>query len=348
MTAINHSGNRPPSTHMQQRLGLGLHELGCRRLGRTLWVVCAKCPGDSCCVGKEREREKWWNTFHMIEGGCRACQGATTTTTPTHPTPLAIVRLEMASQASQQPAWTRVVRFVALEDGLTYAGEPLLAPRADIGQAFAAGSPALQARVLARDDVLDASVRLTDVIRTVQRLLPPLDPRLAQGQLGTIRALGANFVQPGQDAAEAKQPGKRPALPIVFYKPPSSVVGHGDAIRLPREAADQTDWEVELVVVIGKACRNVSREQAFDYVLGYTLSNDVSARQRMFAVPQWGLGKSFDTYLPLGPCIVHASAIHDPDNVQLRTVVNGATMQDGNTRDMLFGVAETIEWLSQG
>lgn len=104
------------------------------------------------------------------------------------------------------------------------------------------------------------------------------------------------------------------------------------------------------MVIIGKTCRNVKRENAVEYILGYTLSNDVSARTRMFAVPQWGLGKSFDTFLPLGPCIVSAASqlLPEPDNVQLRTVVNGQTMQDGNTRDMLFGVAETIEWLSQG
>lgn len=254
----------------------------------------------------------------------------------------------MASHTS--PAWNRLIRFIAVEDGLTYAGEPLLAPTEDIGKAFAQGSPALQARVLSRDDPLDYTVRITDRVRTVQKLLSPLD---ARSHLGTIRALGANFVQPGQNVDESKRPDKRPKLPIVFYKPSSCVVGYGDNIRIPKEAAGQTDWEVELVVVIGKTCRNVSRDQAFDVILGYTLSNDVSARQRMFAVPQWGLGKSFDTYLPLGPCIVNACSPRDvspidPDNVQLSTVVNGATMQNGNTREMLFGVAETIEWLSQG
>lgn len=107
---------------------------------------------------------------------------------------------------------------------------------------------------------------------------------------------------------------------------------------------------VTQVVIIGKTCRNVKRDAAMDYVLGYTLANDVSARSKMFAVPQWGLGKSADTFCPLGPVIVsaHSQLLPDPDNVQLKTVVNGKVMQDGNTRDMLFGVAETIEWLSQG
>lgn len=248
---------------------------------------------------------------------------------------------------SLAPPWTRLIRFIAVEDGLTYSGEPQLPPTADIGAAFVAGEPPIKARVLVRDDPLDTSLRLLAELRTVARLLPPLDP---QQHVASIRALGANFVQPGQDAAAAKGE-KRPPLPIVFYKPKATIVGPGADIVLPKEAAEQTDWEVELVVVIGKpGCKDVSREEALDYVLAYTLSNDVSARKRMFAVPQWGLGKSFDTYFPLGPCLVSAASgqVGNPDNVQLKTVVNGQTMQDGNTREMLFGVAETIEWLSQG
>lgn len=141
-----------------------------------------------------------------------------------------------------KPAWSRLIRFIAVEDGLTYAGEPLLPPTADVGQAFAAGSPPLQARILARDDPLDTTLRLLPDVKTVKRLLSPLDRRT---HLGPVRALGANFVQAGQNASEAKS--KRPPLPIVFYKPPSSVVGYGDDIRLGKEFAGQTDWEVELV-----------------------------------------------------------------------------------------------------
>lgn len=142
------------------------------------------------------------------------------------------------------PAWTRLIRFIALEDGLTYAGEPVLSPTADVGQAFSSGSPPLQARILARDDPLDTSLRLLPTLRTVQRLLSPLDRRT---QLASIRALGANFVQPGQDPTEAKSEAKRPKLPIVFYKPASTVIGYGEEIRLPLQAVGQTDWEVELV-----------------------------------------------------------------------------------------------------
>ena len=188
---------------------------------------------------------------------------------------------------SLAPAWSRLIRFVAVEDGLTYSGEPQIPPTADVGAAFVEGSPPLQARVLQRDDPLDTTLRLTGTVKTVQKILPPLDPR---SQVSSIRALGANFVQPGQDRMEAKSVEKRPKLPIVFYKPTTTITGFGGDICLPKEAVGETDWEVELVVIIGKTCKNVKKENAFDYVLGYTLSNDVSSRKRMFAVPQWGLG----------------------------------------------------------
>lgn len=249
------------------------------------------------------------------------------------------------TKALQAPSWSRLIRFIAVEDGLTYSGEPLLPHTEDVGAAFVNGSPPLQARILSRDDPLDTSLRLTGTIKTVQKLLSPLDPHI---HVTSIRALGANFVQPGQDVIKAKN--ERPKLPIVFYKPISTIIGHGADIRIPKEAIGETDWEVELVVIIGKTCKNIKKEDALDYVLGYTLSNDVSSRKRMFAVPQWGLGKSFDTFLPLGPCIISAASkiIPNPDNVDIKTIVNGKVQQQGNTQNMLFGCAETIEWLSQG
>jgi len=192
--------------------------------------------------------------------------------------------------------------------------------------------------------ILDASLSPSSTeVRTVKKLLPLLDPKA----IPSIRALGANFIQPGQVEAEAKS--KRPPIPILFFKPPlTTVVGHGDAIRLPRELADQTDYEVELVVIIGTECKDVKREDALQYVLGYGIANDVSARKRMFAVGQWGLGKTADTYFPLGSTIVSSQVLTNPEEVTLRTVLNGKEMQHGHTSQMLYGVAETIEWLSQG
>lgn len=157
------------------------------------------------------------------------------------------------SKQSISPAWTRLIRFIAVEDGLTYSGEPILAQKEDVGQAFASGSPPLQAKILARDDPLDVSLRLLSTVKTVKKLLPPLDPK---NQLGEIRCLGANFVQPGQDSKKAKSIENRPKLPIVFYKPKSCIVGYGDEIRLSTEAAGQTDWEVELVSVYDSLFEN--------------------------------------------------------------------------------------------
>jgi len=142
------------------------------------------------------------------------------------------------------PAWSRLVRFIAVEDGLTYSGEPILPPTADVGNAFLKGSPPLQARILTRDDPLDTTLRLTGTIKTVQRLLSPLDART---HVTSIRALGANFVQPGQNPVEAKSVEKRPKLPIVFYKPNGAITGFGGDISIPKEAIGETDWEVELV-----------------------------------------------------------------------------------------------------
>lgn len=101
-------------------------------------------------------------------------------------------------------------------------------------------------------------------------------------------------------------------------------------------------------VVLAKTALNVSTSEALSYVLGYTLTNDVSSRKRMFAVPQWGLGKSFDGHLPIGPVLVHPSVAGNPEDIQLQTILNGEVVQDGNTRDHLWTVAETISELSQG
>jgi 2-keto-4-pentenoate hydratase/2-oxohepta-3-ene-1,7-dioic acid hydratase in catechol pathway len=182
---------------------------------------------------------------------------------------------------------TRLIRFIAVEDSRTYVGAPILPPDLDVAQYVAASdrSP-LTARVLPSDNILDASLAPTDQLRTVARLLPILPP----ARIPSIRALGANYVQPGQEAREAR--AKRPALPILFFKPPQScVVGHGDAIVVPKEMEHETDYEVELVVVIGRDCKDVQVHEALSYVRGYALGNDVSARKRMFAVPQWGLGE---------------------------------------------------------
>ncbi len=112
--------------------------------------------------------------------------------------------------------------------------------------------------------------------------------------------------------------------------------------------SEEVDYECELAVVIGRACKNVRREQALDYVLGYTCANDVSARdwQIKWGGSQWCRGKAFDTFAPMGPCLVTADEIPNPNTLPIRTILNGETMQDWNTDDMIFDVPALIEFLS--
>lgn len=248
------------------------------------------------------------------------------------------------------PPWTRLIRFIAAEDHVTYTGQPTDA-NLDVGLAYAERKP-IRVRLLGptpgHTTALDSDARLTNEERTVLVLLPPLD----QSQVGSIRALGANYVQPGQDAREARE--KRPPIPILFYKPATALSGPERDIIIPKAATrngDETDYEVELGVILGKSCLNASPSEAKEAVLAYTLTNDVSYRKRMFAVPQWGLGKSFDGSLPIGPCLVHRDVFGDPDmggeGVRLRTEVNGEEVQNGSTTDHLWRVMETIAELSQ-
>jgi 2-keto-4-pentenoate hydratase/2-oxohepta-3-ene-1,7-dioic acid hydratase in catechol pathway len=123
----------------------------------------------------------------------------------------------------------------------------------------------------------------------------------------------------------------------------------GDPIEIPVTAAsDEVDYECELAVVIGKPCKNVKAADALSYVLGYTCGNDVSARdwQLKWGGGQWCRGKTFDTFCPLGPCLVTADEIPDPQALAIRTILNGETVQDWNTNDMIFSVAQIIEFLS--
>ena len=112
--------------------------------------------------------------------------------------------------------------------------------------------------------------------------------------------------------------------------------------------SDAVDYECELAVVIGKACKNVSKTDALNYVLGYTCANDVSARdwQKDYGGSQWCRGKTFATFAPLGPCLVTADEIPNPNALKIKTVLNGETMQDWNTNDMIFDVPTLIEFLS--
>lgn len=176
----------------------------------------------------------------------------------------------------------------------------------------------------------------------VGKLLCPLEPRAIMG-------IGLNY---RQHAAETGQP--LPERPVLFMKNPASAQHPGDPIVLPAgltegpEVDYEVDYEVELAVVIGRPAKNVSVDSALEYVLGYTAGNDVSARrwQKHGGAGQWDRAKSFDTFCPLGPALVTADEIPDPQNLKLKTWLNGELMQDASTSDMVFTVAELVARLS--
>jgi 2-keto-4-pentenoate hydratase/2-oxohepta-3-ene-1,7-dioic acid hydratase in catechol pathway len=162
------------------------------------------------------------------------------------------------------------------------------------------------------------------------------------GRPGKVVAIGLNYLdhvrETGMDA---------PARPLVFAKFPSSVIGDGDDIVVDRSLTERVDWEVELAAIIGTRAERVSEADALDHVFGYTVGNDVSGRDVQFADVQWVRGKSFDTFCPLGPVIVTADEIADPQALALSTRVNGEVVQDSTTAEMVFGVAELISFFSR-
>jgi 2-keto-4-pentenoate hydratase/2-oxohepta-3-ene-1,7-dioic acid hydratase in catechol pathway len=154
---------------------------------------------------------------------------------------------------------------------------------------------------------------------------------------GKIVAIGLNYY------AHAAETGAQPPNePLIFAKFPSSMIANGEPIRWDPRLTSQVDYEAELAVVIGRRARRVSESDALSYVLGYTCGNDVTARDLQSADRQWVRGKSLDTFCPLGPEIVGADEIPDPQALTLRCLVNGEVLQEGTTADMIFPVARLI------
>ncbi len=136
-----------------------------------------------------------------------------------------------------------------------------------------------------------------------------------------------------------------PTSPVVFSKFSNALAAHREPVPIPR-ATSQGDYEAELALVIGKKAHNVARADALNYVWGYTIADDVSARDLQMKTSQWLLGKSLDKFLPLGPALVSADAIRDPDALDISLHLNGEERQHSNTRDMIFSCAEIIAYLS--
>ncbi len=193
-----------------------------------------------------------------------------------------------------------------------------------------------QARILSGN--LYDGLQPTDKRATVQKLLAPLEPT-------NIFCIGLNYREHAAESGMAE-----PENPVVFMKPTSTLTGPGESIRLPACQHDsEVDYECELAVVIGKVCRDAAESDALQYVAGYTCGHDVSARtwQLHGGGGQWIRGKGFDTFCPLGPVLVTADEIADPQSLPIRTILNGQTMQEHTTGDMIFSVAYLIHFLSQ-
>jgi len=155
-----------------------------------------------------------------------------------------------------------------------------------------------------------------------------------------IICLGLNYKSHAEEAEL-----KLPEVPMLFAKFRNTLIGPTTSIVLPRQSKE-VDYECELAVVIGRQCKNVSKENAFEYIAGYMAFHDVSARDLQFRTSQFLSGKTLDTFAPCGPSLV-INEIDDPQNLNLTTRVNGRTLQDGNTKHMIFSVAETIAHISQ-
>ncbi len=162
------------------------------------------------------------------------------------------------------------------------------------------------------------------------KFLPPVEPT-------KIIAVGLNYIDHAQELGVSA-----PEEPIIFLKPPSAVIGDRDPIILPK-ASSRVDYEGELAVVIGKRCRNVPRERAKEFILGYTCFNDVTARDLQARDGQWSRAKSFDTFAPLGPYIAE---LEDASKLRIQTRVNGEFRQRSNTSNMIFDVPTLIEFVS--
>lgn len=178
---------------------------------------------------------------------------------------------------------------------------------------------------------------VTDETAHVARLLAPIAPT-------GIICIGLNYRRHAEETG-----AKFPEYPVVFFKGINTVQHPGAPIEIPSHLrSDEVDYECELAVVIGRACKNVSRANALDFVLGYTCCNDVSARdwQLKRGGGQWCRGKTYDTFSPLGPALVTRDEIPNPNTLKIRTILNGQVMQDWNTNDMIFDVSSLIEFLS--
>jgi 2-keto-4-pentenoate hydratase/2-oxohepta-3-ene-1,7-dioic acid hydratase in catechol pathway len=221
---------------------------------------------------------------------------------------------------------------VVVNDRWLPASEVLDGGPATMADLIAGGSDVL---VALRDRIAGSSIAGDGHALADADLLAPL-PRP-----GKIVAIGRNYRE--HAAEEGVEP---PPAPLIFAKWPSSVIGPGAEVRWDPALSSQVDYEAELAVVIGRTARRVPVERALDHVLGYTCLNDVSARDIQFGDGQWVRGKSLDTFCPMGPALVTADEIGDPQDLAICCTVGDERVQDARTSAMYFGVAEIISYCS--
>jgi 2-keto-4-pentenoate hydratase/2-oxohepta-3-ene-1,7-dioic acid hydratase in catechol pathway len=210
----------------------------------------------------------------------------------------------------------------------------------DLNQANASVPADMIAFLEAGDSALQAAQKALDQAATEfdlsqVKLLAPI-PRP-----GKIICIGLNY---SDHAAETGQP--IPQYPIIFSKYSNTVIGPNEGIILPR-VTEQVDYEAELGFVIGKRARYVSEGAAMGYVAGYLPINDVSARDYQMRTSQWTMGKTFDTFAPMGPALVTADEIPDPHDLDIRLTINGEVLQDSNTCNLIFGIPQLVAALSE-
>lgn len=186
---------------------------------------------------------------------------------------------------------------------------------------------------------LEANSRIQPYVQHKEeevKILPPIrNP-------GKLVCVGNNYMDHCRE-----QNVDPPKKPMIFSKWASCIIGPDDEIELPNDSR-QVDFEAELAVVIGKKGKNIPEDQAMDYVFGYTIMNDVSARDVQFEDVQWVRGKSYDTFAPLGPVIVSKEEVQDPHNLNILLDINGNILQNSNTRHMIFKIPYLISYLSKG
>ncbi|KAG5359563.1 Fumarylacetoacetate hydrolase domain-containing protein 2 [Yarrowia sp. C11] len=230
--------------------------------------------------------------------------------------------------------FTRLIRFLGT-DSKVYFGDAILPSGSKDARL------ATEAYLIGGD--IFGSYTVTDTKVGISKLLSPLN----DAHTRTVRFVGMNY---GKHADELGMP--RPQYPVLFYKPVTALNGPTEDVIVPRiaQATDATDYECELVVVIGKRCRDVNKKEALDYVLGYSCGNDLSQRtwQTERGGGQFSLGKMYDGWAPFGPAIVSPKLAGNPDNLKLSTKVNGELVQDADTTDMIHKVAEVVSFYSQG